>query len=465
MPKPVLIFFNSLEDRRHPFKAGLADSCHRKPGSMTFATNVFRYLAASSVHKGFGFVVLLWLAAHFSTSDYALVGLLLAIQTGVAAFAGSGVIEALLGELRLDPARRARSFQAALKVFALLIVVSLLLVGVAIPFISAFLNVSALDVLIVALSGILTAFFLVQSQLARLEERHSVSTWLSAVPPLLGLIIGLGLVFVVGTVSAFFVGIFLGLAASLLIFRGKYLGLGQSVSVNLEARIMARRSVPFIAIAILSWLTGYGANYIINPVFSDVESSRFTFAYTLSSGMQLLATSANQVWNPRFFKLIHEQTLAELERASARYFVWLGLLLGVAGAGLLVAAALLQHAFPSLAQYRNLSTELFFLLSVYALSIPWYHAQNYYFSHAEGARLLRLIIYSNLLSMAAWGPLIWWFGLFGMYAGFPLQMMMRIIFVCGWSAKKWRIGFQWQGTALAICFLLAGLGLSKWFDS
>lgn len=429
---------------------------------MTFAVHALRYLSASALQKGLGFAVLLWLAVHLSVRDYALVGLLIAVQTGVAAFSGSGVIEVLLGELRELPEQRAKCFQAAMEVFVLLVIVSLLFIGLALSFLCRYLGVGALDVFIVALSGILTAFFLIQSQLSRLEEAHRVSTQLGAVPPVLSLLSGLAFILVWGGVPAFFSGVLVGLIVSIFLFRDKYLGLVRFSTISPMARTMTQRSAPFIAIAILSWIMGYGANYIINPMFSDTESARFTFAYTLSSGMQLVATSVNQVWNPRFFRIVHVQPLAEVERASARYFLWLGLILGVAGAALLLALTSLQLVVPALGKYQNLSLELFFLLLVYTLSLPWYHAQNYYFAHAEGGHLLRLMLYSSLLSAALWFSLILYLGVVGVYVGFPLQMLVRAAFVSGWGARRWSIGIPWQGTVLAVGILGFGLAMSKW---
>ena len=180
--------------------------------------------------------------------------------------------------------------------------------------------------------------------------------------------------------------------------------------------------------------------------------------------MQLVASSLNQVWSPRFFRIVHEMPVAEVESRNRRFSAMQGVILGVAGAIVLAVVPFATKLVgPSLASYRDLELELFFLFAAYAVSIPWWHAQNYYFAHSKGAELMNVTLATSAIGMAGWVCAMWLLGVIGIYVGFMLLMLTRMVGALLWARKKWSINILWEGPVVALLLLGAGSLTAKPF--
>ena len=349
------------------------------------------YSASAAVQKGLGFLLFMWLANYLSVENYAKFGLLYALQAGVAGLAAAGIVEVVIGLLKSYESKESRIalFSGANTVFLGLSLMCVVLVALGSGLLMRLSGAALLVLFAAAIAGVLTAYFAMQSQLVRLEEKHGASLALNFFPPLVGLLGGaIGLMTVDG-VAGFFVGYSIGLLASLVPFNLLKVGFYGFVRQAQQTLPITLRIAPYIPIAVLGWGSGYGNTYLVQSFFTPLDVARFTFAYSLSSIMQLVATSLNQVWSPRVFKLIHEAPFSEVEKRNRRFYTTQGLVLGVAGAAVLVAApVVIQLVGGGLEAYRGLTRELLFLFLAYGFSTPWYHAQNYYFVHNKGKELM-----------------------------------------------------------------------------
>lgn len=416
------------------------------------------YAGGASLQKGVGFLLFMWLAHALTVQQYARFGLLYALQTGIAALAVAGITESVVGMLgsHRDAGARRALFAGANRVFVVLAAGAALLALAVYLGWAGTIGASAGDLLCVAVAGIASAFFTLQSLLTRLEENHPASLLLNVLPPLAGLLAAALAFMLVPSVSAFFAGMVGGLLLALLSLNGAGFAFA-GFDGRAEARGIAQRLAPYVLIVALAWLSGYGNTYLVQSFFDATEVARFTFAYTLSSVMQLLATSLNQVWSPTFFRVVHEQPCAEVERSNRRFYTFQGAVLGGIGALVLVAVPFaVRLVGPSLAPYTDLEAPLGLLFAAYALSIPWWHVQNYYMAHSRGPELMVVVLAASVAGLLAWLAAIWLFGSIGVYLGFAAMMALRSVGAFVRARQLWPLRLMWEGTLLALLLLGAG---------
>lgn len=422
------------------------------------------YGASAAIQKGLGFILFMWLAQSLAVAEYARFGLLFALQAGVATLAAAGVTEAVIGLLkgRDTPASRSRLFGSADRVFVIIALCTAAFIGLAIWPLTRYTGSSMSDVAVVVTAGVLSAFFTLRSQFARLDEAHGVSLALSFFPPLAGLAGGFAGFLLGGGVSGFFMGVAVASAACLPLLAAARVGRIGSDGESGDISGILGRIGPFMLIALLGWLSGYGNTYLVQSLFSDTEVARFTFAYTLSSLLHLLATSLNQVWSPRVFRIVHELPLMEVERRNRRFFALQGAVLGSFGFILLMLMPIaIQLSGDRLSAYRGLTDELFFLLAAYVFAIPWYHAQNFYYAHSKGRLLMDVTILTSTAGVLLWMLSAWVLGPLGAYVGFMLMMLSRSMGVLLRARREWGIGIAWEGSAIGTALLVAAAILTR----
>jgi O-antigen/teichoic acid export membrane protein len=417
------------------------------------------YSATAGVYRLVGFVLFLWLARTLSVAEFANFGLLYATQSGVTTLALAGVAEAVVASLRdcRTPDSRAALYATAVRIFA----AGAFVVGVpAIGFLAAFISGGAIPPTTAAYavgSGVLLGYAALQAQLIRLEEQHRASLFFSFAAPLAGLVGGFLAVLVRPQVSAFFLGSMLGVLGALLVLAPKLLGFRHPRSSTVSARAQFMVGVPFILVAFFGWISGYGSNYIINIAFDPAEVARFTFLLTLTSVLQLIATALNQVWSPRFYQLIHEQPILEVERKNSRFFRVQALVLGLA-AGCMVALYPMSVRLlgGTLLAYQSMTLELALMLAYYIIATPVWHAQNYFLAFGRGRDLMFVTLTSGVIGIGALLLLMKTLGPIGLYLGFVAQVVARAAGYLFAARSHWKLAIAWDGILGGL--LLTGAG-------
>jgi O-antigen/teichoic acid export membrane protein len=405
----------------------------------------------------------MWLGRVLSVDNYARLGLLMALQAGLTAMASAGVVEAVIGLLRdhrLPEERRDLHRGANVMFAALAAVVGM---GAAVIFIAAVRNVawSPVELVAVIASGLLTAFFYVMSGLVRLNEDHRVSLMLASLPALVGFVIGFLAFLWQRTLVAYFAGMAAGLFAAFLVSLLARPDLFAMPSGTAKARQLAEFMPSFLAIAGLGWLAGYGNTYIVELFFHSSDVARFSFAYTLASILQLVSTALNQTWSPRFFTLANAQPLDQVERKSRLYFLLHAAVLGTIGAFLIVVTPVVTGLLGgNLVHYGRAGAATFFLFTAYAISLPWYHAQNHFLVHGRGGDIMKIVIISTLLGLACVAIAIAALGVIGVYVGFMAQTGARSVVAVAFARSRWAISTTLDASLLATALMGAGLAIS-----
>lgn len=418
------------------------------------------YAGTGIAQKGFGFLLALWLAHTLSKDDYARFGLLFALQSGLTAFAMAGIAEVVISFLATHQgdASRARLFRSANTVFVALSLLLAVVAALVYVFYLRHNGVHWLWFACVVAGGVLAAQFLLQSNFVRLEEKHSEAILFGFAAPMAGLAGAAAAFAIWRDVGSYFLGF--AVASALMLAGVRAAGIGNfRVSQGREEVDPIRKAIaPYMGVAALGWLSGYGNIWVVEALFPARFVAEFTFAYTLSAILQLAANAMNQVWSPRFFNIVHTAAAAEIDRQNMRFYRFQGLVLGVLSAIIVVGLPyLLKLLGGNLAQY-DIADGLAWLFAGYAVTIPWWHAQNYFLVHGEGGRLMRIVVVTALLGMGAWFAAMLIFGSGGIYLGFFLLMLFRSIGIWFVARRFWAISLPWHGPALA-CVLIA---ISVW---
>jgi Na+-driven multidrug efflux pump len=103
---------------------------------------------------------------------------------------------------------------------------------------------------------------------------------------------------------------------------------------------------------------------------------------------------------------------------------------------------------------------LLLLFAAYAVSIPWWHAQNYFFANNQGRELMNVTIVGSIAGLLAWVAAALAWGVIGVYAGFFLQMLARSLAAFIAARRHWGVRLQWEGVVLSVLLMCAGAAAS-----
>jgi len=421
------------------------------------------YSATAATLKLAGLALFLWFARTLSVNDFATFGLLYALQTGMTTFAIAGIVEAVVGLLRQHRtvAERRTVYGAANRAFVLMALLASVVAVLVFAVVTKQSRIGFRALAWVLASGALLAFSSLQARIVRLEEKHLSSLLFSLVAPLAGLAGGFVAFVIHRTPQSFFGGSAVGVTVALLSLWRSGEGLCRSVEPTIAARAIVLAGVPFVVVAFLGWLSGYGNNYVIEVILERVEVARFTFVLSLSSIMLLIATALNQVWSPRFYRITHEQSFEQVERKNRRFFRMQAVVLGIVGG---TVVALFPRAMSTLGgnliAYQSMRFELTFLLGSYVLQCPGWHCQNYYLAYGRGPELMKVMLATSVIGIAAWIGLMWVLGPIGVYLGFVMQVLLRTVGMVVVAKKYWPVTISWEGVAAGMLMVFVGSRLS-----
>ncbi len=417
------------------------------------------YAGSAALLKGLGFLLSLWVAKVLAPEQYGLWGLAYASQVGIGTFGIVGIQEAIVGLLHKyslhkysKDAGRQSLYAAAMRTLASTLSITLALSVCGIFFISSQKEIGFIGIAGVMSSGALLALATLQAQISRLEEDHLSSLAFSFLIPLAG-VAGSAIAFTLSPATgAFFLGSGLGMLLLALVLKGRLRGLSGSVGELPAIRgELLQRIWPFILVAFFGWVSGYGSNFIVDRLFGLKDVAQLTFLLTIGSVLQLLTTALNQVWSPRFYRLVHSNADgAAIERLNRRFYSYQSWGLGAFAAACLAGMPLLlDFAGGQLSNYRDMRLEMWLIFSGYIILVLWTHCQNYLLVYDKGNLLMHVVLITSLIGVAVWIPLMLLLGPIGIYLGFFFQMLVRTLGIII-AARKWHLRLCWASTAGAI---------------
>ncbi|WNL15942.1 lipopolysaccharide biosynthesis protein [Arcobacter cryaerophilus gv. pseudocryaerophilus] len=415
----------------------------------------FLYSGFSVVVKLLGFFLFLWIAKEVSFDDYGTFGLLYAIQIGISTFAIAGINEIIIGRLK-----KHKSFNKKRLLFAKSLVLFLIVsfITICILFIYLFITKIFIDYIIlsiVILTAILMAFSNLQSQMYRLQESHKSALEFHALGPLLVFIFAIVCFYFYKNIESYFFGQLIGIFIFyvIMIFKKSII---LKIYMNNNIKFDLISLFPFVVIAFFGWLSGYGNSLIINELFSVEDVAIFTFLITFASILQLVASSMNMVWSPRFYSIVHILKIEDVEKQNRLFYGIQSVILGIIGAFILVILPIFFSYMDGFAKYSNYYFELMFLFLGYILLPIWWHCSNYYLVFERGKDLRNIVIVTSIIGIAIWLILMLFFGKIGIYVGFFVQMLLRSVWIYIESRKHWNLKISYEGVIIGILITYFG---------
>lgn len=422
------------------------------------------YGATATALKLVGFFVFLWMAQSLPIAEYASFGLFYALQAGLAAFVLAGIVEVSVGLTKNSEGPKDREYFYRLANTAFLVMAMAFIVLALLVF-WLFANDSSSNVSVVLatiLGGIALGFSSLQSQIVRLQERHFDSLCFNFLVPLAGFLVGgIGL-YMYQSVGSFFAGSTIGVISGLLILWVAGIGDYKQAEILGDSRLILAPLPPFLLMAGLGWLSGYGNNYLINYLLVTEDVAKFTFLLSLSAAMQLIANSLNLVWGAHFYRIAEELPISQVEEKNRAVFRWLGIVMGIAAAVLVcLFSPVLSLIGGNLAIYQSMGFELFLMSVGYIVLLPWWHCHPYFILYAKGPELFRVLLITSVVGIAGWAVLMIWLGSLGVYLGFLFQMVIRALGVYLSAKKYWPLTISWEGIAGGCLIAFGGFALSR----
>lgn len=433
----------------------------RNPKSL-MKSGIF-YMLSSSIQKGLGFIVFMYLASILTIEEYAQFGLDYSLLTILTALSFAGIYESQVSSYT-EYQKKGESdklFNAGNTVMLISSAVSLFLCFIFYFFWHG--SHYLLEFFYIGVGGVLLSFFNYQAIIIRLRDKPLISIIFSFVPVVASYGIGFVFVFIYKNSSSYFLGSLIGVFISGMLLIPTLIRNKVYFLWDLKVlKSISQKLFPYIIITLLMWFSGYGNTYVIKFLFNSADVATFVFLFTLSSILQLVANSMNQVWVPKFYNDYTSKSIDELERNYRKYTMLLGAVVGTVGLAIILILPYIITIFPDFKKFSNSSSELFYLFAGYVVSIPWWHCQNYYMINNRGKSLMKISLYSFTLGYALWIISMYFFGEIGIYIGFFIQMLVRTIFIYYKANKEFNVRSDWEGIGIGIFMLLLSIFIIKY---
>jgi hypothetical protein len=170
----------------------------------------------------------------------------------------------------------------------------------------------------------------------------------------------------------------------------------------------------------------------------------------------------NQVWSPRFFRMIHHLAFEQVEKENRRFFRLQGIALGLAG-GLLIAVypSAVNVLGGNLTYYRSVGFDLFLLVSSYVVVIPYWHCQNYLLAFDKGPTMMKLHTVTSVSGIIMLVIFMWLLGPLGIYIGFLAQMTLRSVGAVIVTRAQWPVKISLDSVLAGTAITFLGFLVSR----
>ena len=407
--------------------------------------------SSSGLVKLISFLILFWLARDLSVDEYAKFGLFYSMQLGIVAFSISGIIESATGFLKSN------SINSIEKLFFNSKIVFLLYFSIIFLVLSTyyylFLDKGIVFFAVIYCSLILS-YCSLQFQLLRLDEKHIKSIIFSFLVPVVGILGAFIMYYKFRAYGSYFYGSSIGLTISIF-----FLLITQKFNFNFEIGLLKKimvKSVPFIFVAFIGWISGYGNLFIINFFLDNKSVAAYTFLMTIGSAILILANSLNQVWAPRVYKLISNSDFIKVEKESSIFYGKMSLIIAIVSSFIIISYPyVLDLIGGNLVNYKDFQFELMLIFLSYLTLTSWWNSYNYFLYFGKGKLVFKIVIISSSIGLFIWVLLIYFLKDIGVYIGFLIQMMLRALVINIYSKQLYNVNYNWLYLLLSFCILIS----------
>ena len=417
------------------------------------------YTFSLALQKGLIFFLIIYLASHFSPENYAQWSILYAIQTAFFSFMSVGLFESIISMTKdLKVKKQKEDIISSVNFITSSIFLVLLIISLIYYFYLSKLDSNIYIFLCVIGIGSLSSVLNLHANIIRLQGQHFLSLLFSFAPPFFSVLISLIFVIKSSEISLYYPIAFASI--SCIAFVLVYIRRSQFY-INFSSiytKKIFKRTMPFMLIAFLSWLTGYGLVLIADFFLPKVAIARYALLLTLSSSIEVLATSLNKAWNPRYIAMISSKSSQFINSKATRFYSSLTLLLSFISFILLLSVdKLLLLIGKNIALYSYVKIDLFLLLTALIISIPWWQCVHYYYVYNRGKDLSKIILKTGIITIPLAIILMKLSVPYAIYITYLLERIFRTFVIYSSSKKFWDIVIPFKTTIIAISILSLSL--------
>lgn len=184
--------------------------------------------------------------------------------------------------------------------------------------------------------------------------------------------------------------------------------------------------INYLMISLLGWLGGYGINIAAALLVDPGVVGAYTFIYTVTSALTMVAAIVNNIWLARFLNL-GENKSSYRDDANRKVFlteIFFAFLVGI-------FMLMLLKYFPTQLNLEvvkgliNKPIEISLLIATIIISVPSWQMQNYYTSEGLAAEYRSVVVSSSVFALIVWIALMQFNGEFGVYVGAFVSALIK----------------------------------------
>ena len=231
---------------------------------INFIQNIGLFTLTSAALKLISFLIIVWLGNELSPTIFGDWSLSYSFLTGIVTFCGVGLYEIAVSNTNkiIDKDKRDdKGVSAFFKMSIGVVAIAAFLFSLYQQDLNSEVFIKIISVLF---SGVFLSFFVLQTNIARIEEKYNISILFNFAAPLLAWIAGFYLAYLGFGGSIFYLGFFVGLLLSVAFFYRYFYG---TKIINLyllkNKKDIYKNIIPFFYVAVFGWLSGYGGNLFV----------------------------------------------------------------------------------------------------------------------------------------------------------------------------------------------------------
>ena len=414
-------------------------------------------LVVESLGKVFLFATTFVAASVLPSAEFALFGVLLAVQQFVTIVAQGGLVEAVLGKVGkiTDADGRSRVYRASFRAFGWSASVAFVAVLVWAGGLSPLPGWRGLAAAVALLSGaLMSSAVLLRTNFIMLEGHTTRSCLIKGLLYLSGSSGGLLLLVVERTASSYYWG-YLVFVVPVSLY-ALVLGRGASPKAQDDgalAKGLILRSLPFASTSLLAWASSSGATLVIYRFFDARTTACYTLMTSISGILVFATSSVNLGWQPEMLKSMHGTGHSVEESRRRLAGIMEVALLGCAVVLLLAVALARDRAVWFPAKYPEMEFILPLAFAAILGNLNYFVTVNQYMFYGAGGQFLRISFYGYLLGGALWFALGYRFGEIGVFLGWGMVILVRGAAVSRIAARNWKfLSDPWQTARVMVAF-------------
>jgi hypothetical protein len=197
----------------------------------------------------------------------------------------------------------------------------------------------------------------------------------------------------------------------------------------------------FLVPAILNWFLWYGLVVCVQRYFGSAHAAELGFVNTIASVLTMINSSVSQAWLSTYLLRIGASRFLT-EARNVLVFKLQSIFMMIISIVLIVGYETLRTLrFPLASKYGDLGLELSILLFSISVSSMYFSAINSFAVNNEGRRLAVISIAVYLVSVAILVAACSLFGVFGVYVGLAVLVILRGLAITRFAMKHFGAGF------------------------